>query len=167
MSLAGVLTALLAWNGLAAALLLAVIAAVVGLVWRRLSGIEVGVAELLRLAQVERVTQTQINTALAAQVANLERNVRQDVSDSSRIARAELSQTLVQFQTALLEQTAQATRTQNAQMDAFAKQLTALQSHMADTLTNNLKAMSETNARRMGEVRTTLDTIATRQCGQA
>jgi DNA recombination protein RmuC len=158
MSLAGVLTALLAWNGLAAALLLAVIAAVVGLVWRRLSGIEVGVAELLRLAQVERVTQTQINTALAAQVANLERNVRQDVSDSSRIARAELSQTLVQFQTALLEQTAQATRTQNAQMDAFAKQLTALQSHMADTLTNNFNAMSETNARRMGEVRTTLDT---------
>ena len=158
MSLAGVLTALLAWNGLAAALLLAVIAAVVGLVWRRLSGIEVGVAELLRLAQVERGTQTQINTALAAQVANLERNVRQDVSDSSRIARAELSQTLVQFQTALLEQPAQATRTQNAQMDAFAKQLTALQSHMADTLTNNLNAMSETNARRMGEVRTTLDT---------
>ena len=158
MSLAGVLTALLAWNGLAAALLLAVIAAVVGLVWRRLSGIEVGVAELLRLAQVERGTQTQINTALAAQVANLERNVRQDVSDSSRIARAELSQTLVQFQTALLEQTAQAPRTQNAQMDAFAKQLTALQSHMADTLTNNLNAMSETNARRMGEVRTTLDT---------
>ncbi|MFB0914802.1 MAG: hypothetical protein QMB88_01950, partial [Burkholderiaceae bacterium] len=60
MSLAGVLTALLAWNGLAAALLLAVIAAVVGLVWRRLSGIEAAAAELLRLAQAERGTQTQI-----------------------------------------------------------------------------------------------------------
>ncbi len=158
MSLAGVLTALLAWNGLAAALLLAVIAAVVGLVWRRLRGIEAVAAELLRLAQAERGTQTQINTALAAQVANFERNVRQDVSESSRIARAELSQTLVQFQTSLLEQTAQATRTQNAQMDAFAKQLTALQTHITDTLTNNLNDMSETNARRMGEVRTTLDT---------
>jgi DNA recombination protein RmuC len=158
MSLAGVLTDPLAWNGLAAALLLAVIAAVVGLVWRRLRGIEAAAAELLRLAQAERGTQTQINTALAAQVATLERNVRQDVSESSRIARAELSQTLVQFQTSLLEQTAQATRTHNAQMDAFAKQLTALQTHMADTLTNNLNAMSETNARRMGEIRATLDT---------
>ena len=152
------------WGGVAA-----ILAFIVGvLLWAKLRSVQRQADALLQLASNEHNAQTQASAAVGAQVANLERNVRQEVADSARQARSELSHTLVQFQSALLEQTAQATRTQNAQMDAFAQQLTALQVHMSDTLTNNLNAMSETNTRRMSEVRTTLDTqLAQLQAGNA
>ena len=164
MSAADLYALLAVWGSVAA--LLAFIVGV--LVWGRLRTLQRQTDALSQLASQEQSAQTQASAAVAVQVANLERNVRQEVVESSRQARAELSQTLVQFQSTLLEQTAQATRTQNAQMDAFAQQLSALQTHISETLSNNLNAMSETNARRMGEVRTTLDTqLAQLQMGNA
>jgi DNA recombination protein RmuC len=157
------------WGVALAVLVLAGVAALMCvLVWLRLRSAQQQLALLAEMGIAEQDAQGQAGATFAAQVANLERNVRQEVGESSRQARAELSHTLVQFQSTLLDQTAQATRTQNAQMDAFALQLANLQTRMSDTLTTNLNAMSETNARRMEEVRTTLDTqLAQLQQGNA
>jgi DNA recombination protein RmuC len=79
------------------------------------------------------------------------------VSDSARGLRQELTQTLATFQDTLLKQGSDATRTQNAQIDAFAQQLVQLRGTLGDTLTLQLQALSEANARRLGEVRATLE----------
>jgi DNA recombination protein RmuC len=92
-----------------------------------------------------------------AQLDNLERELRRDITESSRTARQELQQTLASFQQTLVAQGAEATRTQNTQIDAFGQQLTLLQKTLSDTLTNQLSSLSESNARRMNEVRETLE----------
>lgn len=87
----------------------------------------------------------------------LERELRREISESSRGVRTELTHTLSTFQEALVRQGAEATRTQNTQIDAFAQQLTMLQKTLADTLTLQLQSLSESNARRIAEVRATLE----------
>ena len=91
------------------------------------------------------------------QLDNLERELRRDITESSRTARQELQQTLASFQQTLVTQGAEATRTQNTQIDAFGQQLTLLQKTLSDTLTHQLSSLSESNARRMNEVRETLE----------
>ncbi|MDE2605945.1 MAG: DNA recombination protein RmuC [Burkholderiales bacterium] len=88
----------------------------------------------------------------------LERELRREISESSRGLRGELTQTLSAFQQTLMQQGQEATRTQNAQIDAFSQQLTLLQKTLMDTLNNQLRDLSEANARRIAEVRTTLET---------
>lgn len=100
----------------------------------------------------------QARAELLAANERLERELRREISESSRAARQELSQSLATFQDALVKQGAEATRTQNAQIDAFGQQLALLQKTLADTLTLQLQGLSESNARRLGEVRTTLET---------
>lgn len=87
-----------------------------------------------------------------------ERALRQEVADSARSTRQELGQNFASFQAALVQQGAEATRTQNAQIDAFAQQLTLMQKTLADTLNTQLQGLSESNARRLAEVRTTMET---------
>ena len=87
----------------------------------------------------------------------LERELRREISDSSRGGRQELAQSIATFQQALLGQSAEDTRTQNTQIDAFGQQLALLQKTLADTLTTQLLSLSESNARRMNEVRETLE----------
>ena len=87
----------------------------------------------------------------------LERELRREVSESARGGRQELSQNLATFQQALVQQGAEATRTQNTQIDAFGQQLAQLQKTLSDTLALQLGALSESNARRMAEVRQTLE----------
>ena len=87
----------------------------------------------------------------------LEAEVRREIADNARAARLESQQHLSSFQDALLRQSAEATRTQNAQIDALAQQLVQLRGSMGDTLTRQLQDMSESNARRLAEIRTTLD----------
>ena len=94
--------------------------------------------------------------ALAA-ADRLERELRREMNESSRAARQELGQALATFQQSLLQQAAEATRTQNAQIDGFAQQLTLLQKSLSDTLTLQLQGLSESNARRLSEVRSTLE----------
>jgi DNA recombination protein RmuC len=86
------------------------------------------------------------------------RELRHEISESSRGARQELGQSFARFQASLVQQGAEATRTQNAQIDAFAKQLTLLQKTLADTLNTQLQGLSESNARRLAEVRATMET---------
>ena len=86
-----------------------------------------------------------------------ERALRQEMQESARAARQELGQNLAAFQHSLLQQGAEATRTQNAQIDAFGQQLALLQKSLSDTLTLQLGTLSESNARRLAEVRQTLE----------
>ena len=85
------------------------------------------------------------------------RELRREVTESARGGRQELAQNLATFQQTLVQQGAEATRTQNTQIDAFGQQLALLQKTLSDTLTNQLSSLSESNARRMNEVRETLE----------
>ncbi len=87
----------------------------------------------------------------------VERELRREITESSRGGRQELTQTFASFQQTVLAQSAESTRTQNTQIDAFGQQLNLLQKTLADTLTNQLSSLSESNARRMNEVRETLE----------
>jgi len=112
---------------------------VVVLVLRKAPPVDTGRAELLAAGE------------------RMERELRREISESARGARTEVMQTLATFQEAVVKQSAEATRTQNAQIDAFAQQLAVLQKTLGDTLTTQLQGLSEQNARRLAEVRATLE----------
>lgn len=120
-------------------LAIAILVAVVALLLRKPQQADSGRAELL--AANER----------------LERELRREISESSRGSRQELTHNLATFQEALVKQAAEATRTQNNQIDVFGQQLTLLQKSLSDTLNTQLQGLSESNARRLGEVRATLE----------
>ncbi len=88
---------------------------------------------------------------------HLERELRREITESSRAARQELAGNMASFQRTLSQQSGEALRTQNAQIDAFSQQLALLQKTLSDTLTTQLQSLSEANARRLGEVRATLE----------
>ncbi len=94
---------------------------------------------------------------LLSGIERVEREIRRDIVDGSRADRQELSQALGQFQQNLTQQSAEAIRTQNAQIDAFAQQLAVLQKTLGDTLATQLQSLCESNARRLSEVRATLE----------
>ena len=110
----------------------------------------------LRLQQEDAARQ-QLLSAMAAQTQAMERALRQEIAESGRSARQEASQSMATFQQTLVQQAAEATRTQNSQIDAFGQQLTLLQKTRSDTLTLQLGNVSESNARRMSEIRQTLE----------
>lgn len=94
---------------------------------------------------------------IAQRVEHVEGELRREVADNARAARQEQQQSLSRFQESLTAQSAETTRTQNAQLDGFAQQLVQLRGALGDTLTRQLQDMSEANARRLAEIRTTLD----------
>ena len=100
----------------------------------------------------------QLTSSLQLANERLERELRSAINESARGGRQELIQTLGTFQQSLVQQSAEATRTQNSQMDAFAQQLALLQKTLSDTLTFQVQQLSETNARRLTEMRGTLET---------
>ncbi|MDD2926078.1 DNA recombination protein RmuC [Rhodoferax sp.] len=138
------------WGGLALGLVNAVL--LILLVMRRTSS---AVQDAEQQAQMAR------HQALLAHISagtdTLMRELRRDITESSRDARQELAQSLATFQQAMVQQAAEATRTQNTQIDAFGQQLTLLQKTLSDTLSSQLSNLSESNVRRMNEIRETLD----------
>ena len=114
------------------------------------------VALLMRRPAPDR--HAELLATLADGTERSERALRQEVADSARSTRQELGQNFAGFQAALIQQGAEATRTQNAQIDAFAQQLTLMQKTLADTLNTQLQGLSESNARRLAEVRATMET---------
>jgi DNA recombination protein RmuC len=102
-------------------------------------------------------TRAELSTALQAGHERLERELRLEIGESARSGRLELAQNLATFQQSLVQQAAEATRTQNSQIDAFGQQLALLQKTLSDTLASQLSGLSESNARRMAEVRQTLE----------
>ena len=111
-----------------------------------------------RRQQVTLQALASAQATLQAGNERLERELRQAVNETSRGGRQELSQSLATFQQTLVAQSAEATRTQNTQIDAFGQQLALLQKTLSDTLTNQVSALSEANARRLSELRQTLET---------
>ena len=95
---------------------------------------------------------------LQSQNERLERELRNEVSQSAVLARQESMQTLTLFQQSLLQQSHEATRTQNQQIDALAQQLTLLQKSLTDSLALQVQGLSEANARRLAEMRGTMET---------
>jgi DNA recombination protein RmuC len=99
--------------------------------------------------------------AVSATSERLERELRREITESSRGGRQELTQSFGAFQQAVVLQSGEAFRTQNTQIDALtvqsSQQLAALQKTLADTLTSQLQGLSESNARRMNEVRETME----------
>ena len=101
----------------------------------------------------------------------LERNLRNDVQDSARATRQELTGTLATFQQTLLAQSSDVARTQNEQIDSFRTQLAAMQQRIGDDTraareaqdaalhrfglaqAEQLRSLADANDKRMGEVR--------------
>ncbi len=71
----------------------------------------------------------------------LERELRQEIGDNARGSRQELTHSLASFQDTVTRQGAEANRTQNAQVDALAAQLTQLRGTLGDTLVQQLQAL--------------------------
>ena len=108
-------------------------------------------------AQTEQAAQAtqSVLAALQAQAERLdrlERELRRDLAESARDSRQEAFQSMATFQQTLTQQSAEATRTQNTQIDAFGQQLAVLQKNLSDTLSTQLGALSESNARRIAEL---------------
>lgn len=114
-------------------------------------------AQLVQDRQLQAERHQALLQHIVANVDALEQSMRREITDSARSQRQELSQSMDRFQLAIVQQAAEATRTQNTQIDAFAQQLTRLQKTLSDTLSNQLNSLSESNARRIGEVRETLE----------
>ncbi len=133
---------------------------VLALLWRRSGG---GALAALQ-TQLAQDTAALLAAVQAAQREareggeRLERELRREMGEGSRATRQELAQNLSSFQQTLLQQSAEATRTQNGQIDAFSQQLALLQKTVNDTLATQLASVAEANARRMVELRETLDT---------
>ncbi len=123
------------------------------LLWRSRPNTDHSAEQAQQFQQLQQVQQ-----AIAASSERLERELRTEVQESARGGRQEVMQTLATFQHTLVQQSAEATRTQNSQMDAFAQQLALLQKTLSDTLTQQVQMLSEANARRLSEMRGTLET---------
>ncbi|MDM0113209.1 DNA recombination protein RmuC [Variovorax sp. J22R133] len=102
--------------------------------------------------------QSALLATLGAANERTERELRHEISESSRGARQETAQAFSTFQRTMLQQGAEATRTQSAQIEGFTQQLALMQKSLADTLAMQLQSLSESNARRLSEVRATMET---------
>ena len=107
-------------------------------------------------AEAVRTQNAQVD-ALAMQLTQLRGTLAAQLLET----RGTLGDTLVAQLQALgltmTQQAQEATRTQNAQIDAFAQQLAQLRGGLSETLTQQLQHLSEANARRLAEVRGTLE----------
>lgn len=103
-------------------------------------------------AQLQRKESQDLRTQLQSGNERLERELRREIAESSQHARQELTQNLATFQQTLTQQSAEATRTQNTQIDTFGQQLALLQKTLADTLHTQLSGMGESTARRLAEL---------------
>ena len=102
-------------------------------------------------------TKPELHALINAGNDKTEREVRREIVENGRANRQELATSFATFQQTLTQQSAEAIRTQNTQIDAFGQQLALLQKTLSDTLVMQLQSVSESNARRMGEVRETLE----------
>ena len=118
-------------------------------------------------AEALRTQNAQVD-ALATQLTQLRGTVAEQMSETRGTLATQLTETrgtlgdklVEQLQSlglGMAQQAAEATRTQNAQIDAFAQQLAQLRGGLSETLNLQLQALGESNARRMQEVRATLE----------
>ena len=139
----------LVWALLALSLVTLIVAVWTALALGRLRS---GEAQAGQDAQLQRKELQDLRALLQSGNERLERELRREVAESSQGARQELTQNLATFQQTLTQQSAEATRTQNTQIDAFGQQLSLLQKTLADTLHTQLSGMGESTARRLAEL---------------
>jgi DNA recombination protein RmuC len=87
----------------------------------------------------------------AEKIDRVERELRREVQDSARAARQEAAQSMASFQQTVLQQSAESTRTQNMQMDAFGQQLALMQKNVSDSLNRISESKQTTLQARLGE----------------
>ena len=95
--------------------------------------------------------------ALAASNERLERELRDEVARSSSGTRQEIGQALAVFQQTLLAQSGDVARTHTAQAQSAREAQDLALKRFSDALNEQLRAMSEANERRIGEVRATVE----------
>jgi len=135
-------------------LLAACAALLLVLLMRSRRGNETASREEIRVL-FEQAAQTQAGLSRDMREANAQ--MRLEMAESARAARQELAQSFAAFQESLTRQSAETTRTQNAQLDAFAQQLAQLRGALSETLVHQLQGMGDSNAQRIAEVRETLE----------
>lgn len=96
---------------------------------------------------------------IGAATEKSERSLRQELADAARATRQESAQQLATFQQSLLNQGAETARTQDARIDAFGQQLALMQRTLGETLNQQLHGLTESNARRLAEVRLTTEQL--------
>ena len=111
------------------------------LLWLLLRQPPVNAEEAAQRQQLLGTLQQQ-GQAAQQRLDRVESELRRELGDSARTGRQEIQQTLATFQETITRQDAEATRTQNAQLDAFAQQLLQLRGTLGDTLTQQLQAIS-------------------------
>ena len=87
----------------------------------------------------------------------LERELRQELAETSRNNRQEQGDALARFQNSLLQQGAETARNQHQQLDAMAQQLGQLQLRLLETLGQQLDRVHQTSADQLQGVRQTLE----------
>ena len=127
----GLLVAIVVLGGLNAVLL----------IWLALRRPAATAEETAQRQQLDLLVQQQ-GQATVQRLERMEGELRREMGDGARAGRQEMQQTLATFQEALTRQGAEATRTQNAQLDGFAQQLLQLRGTLGDTLTQQLQAIS-------------------------
>ena len=100
---------------------------------------------------------TQLRGTLAEQLTETRGTLATQLSETRGTLGDKLVEQLQSLGLGMAQQAAEATRTQNTQIDAFAQQLAHLRGSLSETLTQQLNTLSEANARRMQEVRGTLE----------
>ena len=96
----------------------------------------------------------ELGQIIAQRSAQLERDLRDEMTRNAAGTRQEFNATLALLQQTLLTQHGASARTQNEQLDSFRGQLTTMQ----QGLTEGLRVMSDANERRLTEVRNTVET---------
>ena len=109
------------------------------------------------IATLVEGSRQEVGALVRSSSERLERELRNELTESSRGLRQELLQSMGVFQQAVVQQAAEATRTQNTQIDAFGQQLAMLQKSLTDTMSLQIGQVSESNARRLAEIRQTLE----------
>lgn len=100
-----------------------------------------------------------LTAVVGAATEKSERSLRQELADAARATRQESAQQLATFQQSLLNQGAETARTQDARIDAFGQQLALMQRTLGETLNQQLHGLTESNARRLAEVRLTTEQL--------
>ena len=105
-----------------------------------------------RLAEVRTTTEQLLGQLQQTHAGKLE-----EVTLSTQAARREQGEGLAAFQAALVQQGTHAMQAQAERLDAFARQIDTLRQSLAESLNTQLQSLSETNARRIAEVRATME----------
>jgi DNA recombination protein RmuC len=94
---------------------------------------------------------------MAQQQEQIARQLRLEMAETGRGGRQELMYAFASFQQTIGQQSAEAIRIQNNQIDSFGQQLTLMQKTLTDTLAQQLGGLAESNARRLQEMRDVME----------